>query len=116
MHITLFHRDLHQITRGSIYTVYRNLADRIADCGHTITLITQDSPIPLPTHPRPGISALSLPRTEDLEAHRAAVADAVTAADPDIAECSTWDAELLTYAEASPPPRSSCGRNSRPQL
>lgn len=102
MHIALVHRDLHQVTRGGICTVYRNLADRLADRGHTITLITQDSPTPLPTHPRHGIRVLSLPRTEDLKAHRAAVADAITAADPDIAECSTWEAELLTYADASP--------------
>lgn len=102
MHIALVHRDLHQVTRGGICTVYRNLADRLADRGHTITLITQDSPAPLPAQPRPGISVLSLPRTEDLDAHRAAVADAVATADPDIAECSTWEAELLAYAETSP--------------
>jgi glycosyltransferase involved in cell wall biosynthesis len=40
-----------------------------------------------------------LPRTEDLTSHREAVATAVTRIAPDVAECSTWEAELLTYAQ-----------------
>ncbi|MFI6603801.1 glycosyltransferase family 4 protein [Nonomuraea sp. NPDC050536] len=96
MRIAIVHRDLHAVTRGGICTVYRQLADRLADAGHHLTLITQETPHPLPS--RPGVDLVTLPRTEDLEAHRAAVAAALDHLTVDIAECSTWEAELLHYA------------------
>ncbi|GAA0476511.1 glycoside hydrolase [Actinoplanes capillaceus] len=95
MRVALVHRDLHQITRGGICTVYLALADELAGQGHEVVLITQDTPHPVQ---RTGVQVVTLPRTEDMVAHRAAVAAAVDLVEPDIAECSTWEAELLAYA------------------
>ncbi|MFC0862424.1 glycosyltransferase family 4 protein [Sphaerimonospora cavernae] len=96
MRIAIAHRDLHAVTRGGICTVYRELAGRFADAGHYVTLITQVTEHPLP--PRPGFEVITLPRTGDMAAHRAAVAAALDTRQVDVAECSTWEAELLGYA------------------
>lgn len=76
MHIALVHRDLHVVTRGGIGTVYRALAPRLRHAGHHVTLLTQDCPNPLIL---PGVDTRTLPRTDDLAAHRAAVAEALSA-------------------------------------
>ncbi|WP_194835951.1 glycosyltransferase family 4 protein [Nocardia sp. XZ_19_369] len=94
MHIAMVHRDLHQRTRGGICTVYRALAAAVASRGHQITLITQETPDPVTVT---GAQVVALPRTEDLAAHRAAVADLLWRIEPDVIDCSTWEAELLTY-------------------
>lgn len=94
MHAALVHRDLHRVTRGGICTVYRCLADELVQRGHRVTLVTQSTPHPLG---RAGVDVVVLPRTEDLGEHRRAVADALDQIAPDVAECSTWDAELLAY-------------------
>jgi len=44
MHVCLVHRDLHQLTRGGICTVYKALAARLAERGHRVTLLTQTTP------------------------------------------------------------------------
>ncbi len=44
-----------------------------------------------------GLRLATLPRTEDLPAHRAAVADLLDRLRPDMIDCSTWEAETLTY-------------------
>ena len=95
MRVALVHRDLHQITRGGICTLYLALADGLVRAGHEVVLVTQDTPYPVV---RDGITVVTLPRTGDLTAYRAAVAASVERIAPDVAECSTWDAELLTYA------------------
>ncbi|MGH3160077.1 MAG: glycosyltransferase family 4 protein, partial [Streptosporangiaceae bacterium] len=87
--------DLHAVTRGGIGTLYRALTLRLRRAGHQVTLITQHTPLPLAL---PGIGVLALPRTEDLDAHRRAVAETLTALRPDIAESSSWEAETLHYA------------------
>jgi D-inositol-3-phosphate glycosyltransferase len=46
MHICLVHRDIHQITRGGICTLYRALAKRQAAHEHEVSVITQATPIP----------------------------------------------------------------------
>jgi D-inositol-3-phosphate glycosyltransferase len=96
MHIALVHRDLHAVTRGGICTLYRALAPRLRDSGHTVTLITQHTQHPLRLQ---GIRVLTLPRTDDLGAHRAAVDDALSSIGPDVVESSSWEAETLTYAQ-----------------
>ena len=95
MRVALAHRDLHAVTRGGIGTLYRELAPRLRAAGHEVTLITQDSPRPLELA---GIRVITLPRTEDMERHRRAVAGALAALAPDIAEASSWEAETLHYA------------------
>jgi hypothetical protein len=37
-------RDLHAITRGGIGSLYRELATQLRRRGHTVTLLTQQSP------------------------------------------------------------------------
>jgi hypothetical protein len=96
MRVAVVHRDLHQVTRGGICTLYLALADELVRAGHEIVLVTQDTPHPVL---RAGVQVVTLPRTEDLAVHRAAVASAVERIAPDVAECSTWEAELLTYAQ-----------------
>jgi len=103
MRICIVHRDLHKVTRGGLCTVYRNLADQLVGRGHGVVLITQETPHPLA--PVPGIEVVTLPRTEDLAAHRRSVADAVTRVAPDVVEASTWEAELLDYARRAPAER-----------
>jgi hypothetical protein len=95
MRIALVHRDLHDVTRGGIGTLYRALVPRLRAAGHEVTLITQHSPRPLELE---GIRVITLPRTEDMERHRQAVTTALAALAPDIAESSTWEAETLHYA------------------
>ncbi|MGY2126403.1 hypothetical protein ACW9HJ_33605 [Nocardia gipuzkoensis] len=73
MHIAMVHHDLHQRTRGGICAIYRSLAARMAARGHTVTLITQQSPHPVTVD---GARVVILPRTENMTAHRASVAAA----------------------------------------
>jgi glycosyltransferase involved in cell wall biosynthesis len=94
MHVALVHRDLHQIARGGICTLYLALAAKLVGLGHRVSLITQETPHPVT---QPGVEVCPLPRTEDLPAHRRAVAELLDRLRPDIAECSTWEAELLRY-------------------
>jgi D-inositol-3-phosphate glycosyltransferase len=94
MDITLVHRDLHQITRGGICTLYRSLATELTRLGHHVTMLGQATPHPVTA---PGVRMVTLPRTEDLDTHRRAVAAAVDRIAPDIVECSSWEAELLDY-------------------
>ncbi|MFF0489769.1 glycosyltransferase family 4 protein [Nocardia sp. NPDC004068] len=94
MDIALVHRDLHQRTRGGICTLYRALAPRLTARGHRLTLITQATPHPVVVD---SARVISLPRTDDPNAHRAAVAAALQRLRPDVVDCSTWEAETLTY-------------------
>lgn len=92
--VALVHRDLHQVTRGGICTVYRSLAAHLTEQGASVTLVTQESPHPVRM---PGVTVVSLPRTENVKVHRGAVADALHDVAPDVVECSTWEAETLHY-------------------
>lgn len=65
--VALVHRDLHQLTRGGICTVYKSVARQLAARGAAVTLITQHSPHPLQIS---GVTTVSLPRTENLTQHR----------------------------------------------
>jgi D-inositol-3-phosphate glycosyltransferase len=94
MRVALAHRDLHQATRGGICTVYKALARQLAARGASVTLITQHSPRPVRIS---GVTTVSLPRTENLTEHRNAVALAIDQAQPDVVDCSTWEAETLHY-------------------
>lgn len=94
MHICLVHRDLHEPARGGICTLYRALAERLVTRGHRVTLLTQDTTDPVTLR---SVAVISLPRINDLDAHRASVAEALCALRPDIVECSTWEAETLHY-------------------
>lgn len=98
-HVALVHRDLHQLTRGGICTLYRQLALRLRARGVRVTLITQDTEHPVCAE---GIDVVHLPRTEDLAAHRHAVTEVLLGLRPDVVECSTWEAELLHYATYPP--------------
>jgi glycosyltransferase involved in cell wall biosynthesis len=95
MRIALVHRDLHAVTRGGIGTLYRALAPRLRAAGCEVTLITQHSPGPLALQ---GTRVITLPRTDDMESHRQAVAETLASLAPDIAEASSWEAETLHYA------------------
>lgn len=90
--VALVHRDLHDPTRGGIGTIYRELAARLAARGLNVHLITQNSDSPLQL---PGVSTHLLPRTEDLRVHGSNVARTLRALRPDVAEASSWEAELL---------------------
>lgn len=94
MRIALVHRDLHGVTRGGICTLYRALGDALAASGHEVFLVTQDSPTPIKGNYR----VVSLPRDDDLVAHRARVTGVLRAIGPTVTECSSWEAELLDYA------------------
>ncbi|MGX6601695.1 glycosyltransferase family 4 protein [Micromonosporaceae bacterium Da 78-11] len=102
MHIALVHRDLHQLTRGGICTLYRSLAAQLTARGMRVSLITQDTAHPVHLD---GVTVHTLPRTDDLIAHRRGVAAALDQIKPDIVECSTWEAEALAYLESSRPNR-----------
>ncbi len=99
MHVCLVHRDLHEVTRGGICTVYRALAARLAARGHHVTLLTQATPQPVQL---PGIVVVSVPRTDDLAVHRRSVAEALAHIRPDVVDCSTWEAETLAYLQQPP--------------
>jgi D-inositol-3-phosphate glycosyltransferase len=94
MHIALVHRDLHRLTRGGICTVYRALADEFVARGHEVTLITQESPVPIDDG---RLRLVSLPRQDDLVAHGRLVSRAIEQYQPDVAECSSWEFELFDY-------------------
>jgi len=98
MLIALVHRDLHAIARGGVCTLYLDLADALVRAGHRVALITQDTPHPI--HAAPGLDVHTLPRTDDLTAHRQAVTTLLAGLRPAVAECSTWEAELLDYLQA----------------
>ena len=71
-----------------------SLAAHLTEQGASVTLITQDSPYPVRM---PGVTLVSVPRTESLKAHRDAVAKALHDVAPDVVDCSTWEAETLHY-------------------
>ncbi len=98
MHICLVHRDLHEVTRGGICTVYRALAARLIDRGHRVTVVTQASPHPVRFR---GTQVVTLDQTDDLDVHRRAVMSALLDTAPDVVDCSTWEAEALDYARLS---------------
>lgn len=100
MHIAMVHRDLHEINRGGICTLYRALAAQLVGRGLRITLITQDTDHPVRID---GATVLTLPRTDDLGTHRKSVRTALDDLRPDVVECSTWEAETLDYL-ATPRP------------
>jgi len=95
MHVGLVHRDLHEVTRGGICTVYRALARRLIDRGHYVTLVTQAGPHPVRLV---GGQVVALERTDDLDKHRRAVSAALLDVAPDVVDCSTWEAEARDYA------------------
>ena len=95
MRIALVHRDLHATTRGGIGTLYRALAPRLRDVGHKVVLLTQPTPDPLAL---PGIPAVTLPRSDDLDQPRPLVEATLIALAPDVVESSSWEAETLHYA------------------
>ncbi|MGW4326007.1 glycosyltransferase [Nocardia sp. NPDC004573] len=99
MHIAMVHRDLHRPTRGGICAIYRSLAARMAARGHTVTLIIQQSPHPVTVD---GARVVTLPRTENMTAHRASVTAVLDRIRPDVIDCSTWEAETLTYLHQLP--------------
>ncbi|WP_117198603.1 glycosyltransferase family 4 protein [Nocardiopsis sp. TNDT3] len=96
MKIAIVHRDLHQLTRGGICTVYRNVAAQLVKQGHQIVFVTQQTPTPLT--PMKDVSVVVLPRTNDLPAHRRAVDEALNRIEVDIVEASSWEAEVHDYA------------------
>jgi glycosyltransferase involved in cell wall biosynthesis len=102
MRICIVHRDIHQVTRGGICTLYRALATRLAARGHEVSIITQATP-----HPVRSMDAelIALPRTSDLVAHRRAVTAALVSIGPDVIDCSTWEAETLDYLQLPAPHR-----------
>lgn len=97
MRVALVHRDLHAVARGGICTLYLALAAELVRAGHRVSLITQDTPHPVT---QPGVDVHTLPRTDDLTRHRPAVAALLERLRPDVAECSSWEAELLDYLHA----------------
>jgi len=99
MRVCLVHRDIHQITRGGICTLYRALAKRLDARGHEVTVITQDTPDPVRN---PDAKLIVLRRTDDMTAHRRAVTAALTRIRPDVIDCSTWEAETLDYLRLPP--------------
>lgn len=99
------HKDLHHITRGGICTLYRALAAELAHRGHHVTVVIQASSHPVIERPRTpaggSMHVVTLPCTgdnpEDLAVHERRVAAALDDIRPDVAECSTWEHELLHY-------------------
>lgn len=102
MHAALVHRDLHQRTRGGICTVYHALAKQLVSHGVTVTLITQQTPHPIRVT---GVTGVTLPRTDKLVDHRQAVAEVLDHVRPDVVDCSTWEAEALSYTDRPRPKR-----------
>lgn len=99
MHVALVHRDMHQVTRGGICTLYRSLAAQMTTRGVQVSVITQDTVHPIQLD---GVTVHTLPRTDDLKVHRQAVAAVLDQINPDIVECSTWEAETLAYLDRAP--------------
>src|ERR1017187_5848368 len=104
MRVCLVHRDIHQITRGGICTLYRALAKRLDGRGHEVTVITQDTPDPVRA---PDAKLIVLRRTDDMTAYRRAVTAALIRIRPDVIDCSTWEAETLDYLQLPPQQRAS---------
>lgn len=85
---------LHQPKRNLGSAGYRNLAAQLTSRDVQVTLITQATPHPVRID---GARVETLPRTDDLTAHRHAVAEALTRIRPDVVDCSTWEAETHAY-------------------
>lgn len=109
--IAVVHRDLHAPTRGGLCTLYRALANELAERGHHVTLITQHTPHPVPPQLRTAaggsLQVVTLPRTGDsvaeLAAHGKRVSAVLDELRPDVAECSSWEHELVHYLTRSHP-------------
>lgn len=95
MHIAVVHRDLHHTTRGGIARLYIELARRYVNAGNRVTFVTQECSRLFVDD---SIGFVCLPRTEDLDQHRSNVASVLEELQPDIVECSSWEAEALAYA------------------
>jgi D-inositol-3-phosphate glycosyltransferase len=94
MRIALVHKDLWSLNRGGICTLYLSLAHEMLKAGHFVYLITQNTG---DTAPVPCTEVVYLPRTQEHNRHLQAVSDVLMNLKPDVAECSTWEFELLGY-------------------
>lgn len=98
MRIVFAHRDLVQPRRGGICTIYQSISPILQDRGHEVFAVTA-TPATGSMLDAGGARAITVPRHLPLSEYRREVARAVLQAEPDVAECSTWEAELLSYLD-----------------
>ncbi|HEX4701462.1 MAG TPA: hypothetical protein VH352_04970, partial [Pseudonocardiaceae bacterium] len=91
LRVVLTHRLLADNPVGGVSTVYRRLAHHLAESGVDVATI---SPNPCAWSPR----HIVVSDSDEPMTYARSVADAVLAHGPDVAECSSWEYELLDYA------------------
>src|SRR6185437_10056126 len=110
--VALCHMDIGDVEWGGICTLYKNLALVLNDLGADVHIISAreiSMPSRITTH-RINLTSVGPPFTADtdtlsvqrdaqlLHAYSQHVANLINTIDPDVAECSTWAYELLSYA------------------
>ncbi|OGD78647.1 hypothetical protein A2368_01915 [Candidatus Collierbacteria bacterium RIFOXYB1_FULL_49_13] len=86
------HKDIADVGRGGLSTLFKTLATGLAKNGWWVHCITSQK------LDIPGVISHYIDPTRDPYEYSRRVAQVVTHIEPDIAECSNWRFELLTYA------------------
>lgn len=90
LRVVLTHRLLADKPVGGVSTLYRRLSEELAESGVDIATM---SPNPCPW----SRNHILVPDSDDPAEYARGVADAVAEFGPDVAECSSWEYELLDY-------------------
>ncbi len=89
--ICYVHKDIGDIERGGISTLFKTLATGMRDAGWKVYCITQQE---LSIN---GVETIQREKERDPLAYSKEVTKVIQSIKPDIAECSTWRFELLDY-------------------
>lgn len=93
-HICLVHKDIADISRGGISTLFKAVAKVLVRNGYKVTVITQQD------FNDPSIEVVKLPVESDKDIHSRNVTKALEKITPDLAEASSWGWELLDYIKS----------------
>ena len=89
--ICYVHKDIGNIERGGISTLFKTLAIGMRDAGWKVYCITQQE------LEIDGVETVTMEKERDPLVYSKKVSEVITKIKPDIAECSTWRFELLDY-------------------
>lgn len=98
-HICLVHKDIADISRGGISTLFKAVAKGLVTNGFEVTVITQQP------FRNSSMKVIRLSKESDKEQHSQNVSKIIESINPDVVEASSWGWEILDYLRKSPDPK-----------
>lgn len=91
--ICFVHKDLATVDRGGVCRLLKTIAEGVSKKGWTVFALTNyDLDLE-------GVTTIKIPLRNNYDDHYQDVVNVINAIKPDIAECSSWRYELLTYID-----------------